>query len=51
MRSIKSVIGVLAAGLTGALLTTKKDDSKTLVLLDNWATVETHSIMFDYIKD
>ena len=25
-------------------------ETKTLVLLDNWATIETHSVFFDHLK-
>ena len=26
-------------------------DTKTLVLLDDWGTIETHSIFFDHLKN
>jgi hypothetical protein len=29
---------------------TKREGTKTLVLLDNWATLETHSIFFETLK-
>jgi len=29
----------------------KYDATKTLVVLDNWATIETHSSMFNYLEE
>lgn len=29
----------------------EKSTNKTLVLVDTWATVETHSMFFDYIRN
>jgi hypothetical protein len=28
----------------------EKTENKTLVILDTWATIETHSIFFDHIR-
>lgn len=33
-----------------ALFVPEKDQNKTLVLVDTWATLETHSIFFDHIQ-
>lgn len=53
MKSFKSLIGAFVASIAGvnALLTPVNETVKTLVLLDNWATVETHSHFFDHIRE
>ena len=44
----------MAAGLCSTVAMSKfiseKVETKTLVLLDNWATIETHSIFFDHLR-
>lgn len=40
-----------AATYVSAKLVPSDQTTKTLVLLDNWATVETHSLFFGHLKD
>ena len=40
----------LAAAVSAKFIS-EETETKTLVLLDNWATVETHSVMFDHLKN
>lgn len=44
------VVSVAAASVVSAGGLIKQDTAtKTLVLLDDWATIETHSILFDHV--
>lgn len=49
-----SSAALLAAALllapTWAALTQKKEGIQTLVLVDDWATIETHSVFFDSLR-
>jgi hypothetical protein len=43
-------LGFFLPILASAKLISDEMATKTLVLLDSWATIETHSIFFDHIK-
>lgn len=54
---MKINIYALTLGLVGLLsplqakLISQEDITKTLIVLDNWATIETHSVFFSHLKD
>lgn len=52
MTSVSSIFLILFAFvfITNCGIIPKKEGIKTLVLLDNWATIETHSIFFESLK-
>jgi hypothetical protein len=53
MKIFRSWIGracTLVAAVS-AKFVAEDDEVKTLVLLDNWATIETHSTLFDHLKN
>ncbi len=43
------LIGSLSSAVRGALIPSK-EGSQTLVLVDDWATLETHSVFFDALR-
>ncbi len=53
-RAVSKVLAGLAIGfgadLASAKFTSETIETKTLVLLDNWGTIETHSLFFDHLK-
>jgi len=50
MRRFASLFACLGSVASGGLIS-EEHVTKTLVVLDNWATIETHSMFFNHIKD
>lgn len=45
------LISTLFIGVQAGTFVKEKSENVTLVLVDTWATLETHSIFFDHIKN
>jgi len=43
-------MGMILAQVASAGLIETDSDTKTLVLLDDWATTESHSMFFDHVR-
>lgn len=43
-------MGMSEHGVRAGTFVQEKSQNKTLVLVDTWATIETHSIFFEHIK-
>lgn len=50
MRRAVAATLVALCGRSAAKFIPEDDVTKTLVLLDNWATIETHSAFFGYLR-
>ena len=48
---VASVAIVLGSHMATAKFIAEDVDTKTLVLLDDWSTIETHSVFFDHLKN